>query len=346
VAAHAAAIQSCAVLIARTIADLTLADRDNVMRKARLHMDATRSSALFAERLALVEGVSDAALLREFAWAWAGTDGDRQSFVDALSIVAIGNRIGAWPVQLLATRDAELCSKLALLADSDKDPGTAPTAPAWLTDHNETVVQIFFSEPTLEPAVTPGNEVLVEAEGDPPHLGVIEGLAVGHVLGGRAGAPQLGEPWAGRVQVRDERAQLGLLRVAPQDRVQVGDGLALEPLVLLPVADEPVRHAGEVAPQDVAFAACEGREVAEQRGGPLALQAVQEARHTALGEQDAAGQVAAPQASPRRPPQEAQDLVVGDRELVLGEKVGVALAGDRRVRQVARHAPCTGRHLG
>lgn len=149
--------------VARTIADLTLADRDNVMRKARLHMDATRSSALFAERLSLVEGVSDAALLREFAWAWAGTDGDRQSFVDALSIVAIGNRIGAWPVQLLATRDAELCSKLALLADSDKDPGTAPTAPAWLTDHNETVVQIFFSEPTLEPAVTPGNEVLVEA---------------------------------------------------------------------------------------------------------------------------------------------------------------------------------------
>jgi putative ATP-dependent endonuclease of OLD family len=149
--------------VARAIADLPLADRDNVMRKARLHMDATRSSALFAERLVLVEGVSDAALLREFGWAWAGTDGDRQSFVDALSIVAIGNRIGAWPVQLLATRNAELCSKLALLADSDKDPGTAPTAPSWLTDHDETVVQIFFSEPTLEPAVTPGNEILIEA---------------------------------------------------------------------------------------------------------------------------------------------------------------------------------------
>ena len=149
--------------VARTIADLPLADRGNVMRKARLHMDATRSSALFAERLALVEGVSDAALLRELAWAWAGDDGDRQSFVDALSIVAIGNRIGAWPVQLLATRGAELCSKLALLADSDRDPGTPPTGPAWLTDHDETVVQIFFSEPTLEPAVTPGNEVLVEA---------------------------------------------------------------------------------------------------------------------------------------------------------------------------------------
>lgn len=149
--------------VARTVADLPLVDRDNVLRKARLHMDATRSSALFAERLVLVEGVSDAALLREFAWAWARADDDRQSFVDALSIVAIGNRIGAWPVQLLATRGAELCSKLALLADSDTESGTAPTIPPWLTDHDTTVVQIFFSEPTLEPAVTAGNEVFVEA---------------------------------------------------------------------------------------------------------------------------------------------------------------------------------------
>jgi putative ATP-dependent endonuclease of OLD family len=149
--------------IARAIADLPLTDRDNVLRKTRLHMDATRSSALFAELLVLVEGVSDAALLREFAWAWAGADENRQAFVDALSIVAIGNRIGPWPVQLLATKDAELCSKLALLADSDKDPGVAPTVPAWLSDHDKDIVDIFFSEPTLEPAVTTGNETLIEA---------------------------------------------------------------------------------------------------------------------------------------------------------------------------------------
>ncbi len=149
--------------VARTIAKLPLTDRENVIRKTRLHMDATRSSALFAERLVLVEGVSDAALLREFAWAWAGEDLGRQAFVDALSIVAIGNRIGRWPVQLLATHGAELCAKLALLADSDTEPGETPTGPTWLEDHDAGVVRVFFSEPTLEPAVTPGNEQLVIA---------------------------------------------------------------------------------------------------------------------------------------------------------------------------------------
>lgn len=167
--------------VARAIADLPLTDRDNVLRKARLHMDATRSSALFAERLVLVEGVSDAALLREFAWAWADEDEGRQAFVDALSIVAIGNRIGPWPVQLLATKDAELCSKLALLADSDKDPGIAPTVPAWLASHDEDIVAIFFSEPTLEPAVTAGNEALVEAALEDMGLEVRPGLDAGWV---------------------------------------------------------------------------------------------------------------------------------------------------------------------
>ena len=111
----------------------------------------------------LVEGVSDAALLREFAWAWADKGVGRQAFVDALSIIAIGNRIGQWPAQLLATRGAELCSKLALLADSDTAPGEAPTAPTWLGDHDDSIVRVFFSEPTLEPAVTLGNEQLVIA---------------------------------------------------------------------------------------------------------------------------------------------------------------------------------------
>jgi putative ATP-dependent endonuclease of OLD family len=149
--------------VARAIAKLPLTDRDNVIRKTRLHMDATRSSALFAERIVLVEGVSDAALLREFAWAWAEKGVGRQAFVDALSIIAVGNRIGRWPAQLLATRGAELCTKLALLADSDTEPGEAPAAPAWLGDHDDRVVRVFFSEPTLEPAVTLGNEQLVIA---------------------------------------------------------------------------------------------------------------------------------------------------------------------------------------
>jgi putative ATP-dependent endonuclease of OLD family len=147
--------------VARAIADLPLTDRDGVMRKTRLHLDATRSSALFAERLVLVEGVTDAALLREFAWVWAGEDNIKQAFVDALSIVAMGTRIGAWPVRLLATREWELCAKLALLSDSDVELDQTPTTPTWLSDHDETVVRLFHSHPTLEPSVTPGNEQLI-----------------------------------------------------------------------------------------------------------------------------------------------------------------------------------------
>lgn len=48
-----------------------------------------------------------------------GADGrrDKQAFVDALSIVARGTRIGARPVRLLATREWELGTRLALPPD-------------------------------------------------------------------------------------------------------------------------------------------------------------------------------------------------------------------------------------
>jgi putative ATP-dependent endonuclease of OLD family len=149
--------------VARPVAGLPVADRSNVLRKARLHLDATRSAALFAERLALVEGVSDAAVLRQFGHAWAGDDADRAAFVDALTIVAIGARIGHWPVELLATRGYELVGRVAILGDSDKPLDAEPTSPAWLAEHDENTVRFFASHPTLEPAVTPGNEEAVMA---------------------------------------------------------------------------------------------------------------------------------------------------------------------------------------
>lgn len=147
--------------IARSIAALPLADRDAVIRKTRLHLDTTRSSALFAERLALVEGVTDAAVVREFGRAWADTDIDKQAFVDALSIVAMGTRVGSWPVQLLATRGHELCARIAVLSDSDRDFADTPTSPSWLADHDPGVAQVFHSHPTLEPSITAGNESIV-----------------------------------------------------------------------------------------------------------------------------------------------------------------------------------------
>jgi putative ATP-dependent endonuclease of OLD family len=157
------------------------------MRKTRLHLDATRSSALFAERLALVEGVTDAAVVREFGWAWAGPDTDKQAFIDALSIVAMGTRVGAWPVQLLATAGLELCSRIAVLSDSDRDFADTPTPPTWLADHDPGVARVFHSHPTLEPSITAGNESIVRDALDELGLDPVDPVtpeAIHHVFRG------------------------------------------------------------------------------------------------------------------------------------------------------------------
>jgi putative ATP-dependent endonuclease of the OLD family len=146
---------------ARVISLIPFEDRDEVLRKTRLHLDASRSAALFADRLLLVEGVTDAALVREFGWVWAGEDPDRQAFIDALSVVAIGTKVGSWPVRLLATRGHELCSRVAVLRDSDLGFGESPALPKWAASHDPDVLRIEHSHPTLEPAVTSGNEILV-----------------------------------------------------------------------------------------------------------------------------------------------------------------------------------------
>lgn len=149
--------------VCRAIADIPLSKPDQVLRMARLHLDATRSAALFADRLILVEGVTDAAVLREFGWAWAGEDADKQAFVDALSIVPMGTKVGEWAPMLLATPGHELCSRLAVLRDSDLPFEDSPSLPSWAEQFDTEVVLIEHSHPTLEPQLTPGNEVLVTA---------------------------------------------------------------------------------------------------------------------------------------------------------------------------------------
>ncbi|MER7305570.1 ATP-dependent nuclease [Streptomyces griseoluteus] len=134
------------------------------LRKTQLHLDASRSAALFAERLVLVEGVTDAAILREFGKVWASADARKHSFIDALSIVPMGWKVGQWPVRLLATRGSELCNKLAVLVDSDLPFDSAePRKPKWLSEHDPSVVDAFVSHPTLEPSITEGNEHLIAA---------------------------------------------------------------------------------------------------------------------------------------------------------------------------------------
>jgi putative ATP-dependent endonuclease of OLD family len=147
--------------VCRAIATLPLTERDEVLRKTRLHLDASRSAALFAERLLLVEGVTEAAVVREFGWVWAGDDVDKQAFVDALSIVPMGTKVGSWPVRLLATRDHELCRRLAVLRDSDLGFADTPAAPSWAADHDDDVLLVEHCHPTLEPQLTRGNETLI-----------------------------------------------------------------------------------------------------------------------------------------------------------------------------------------
>ena len=145
------------------VAHIPLTDREVVLRKTRLHLDATRSSSLFADRVVLVEGVTDAIVLRELAWAWAANDQRKQAFVDALTIVAIGTKVGAWPVRLLATPQYELVSRLAVLTDSDKPFDEIPAEPSWAAEVDRKIAKVFLSHPTLEPSVTAGNESLIAA---------------------------------------------------------------------------------------------------------------------------------------------------------------------------------------
>jgi putative ATP-dependent endonuclease of OLD family len=147
--------------VCRAVATIPMTERQEVLRMARLHLDTNRSAALFAERLLLVEGVTEAAVVREFGWVWAGADQDKQAFIDALSIVPMMTKVGAWAVRLLATRDYELCRRIAVLRDSDLDFAATPAAPTWAADHDPDVLQVEHCHPTFEPQLTTGNEELV-----------------------------------------------------------------------------------------------------------------------------------------------------------------------------------------
>ncbi|MFC9887601.1 ATP-dependent nuclease [Streptomyces pilosus] len=148
--------------VCRPIAGIAMTERGKTLRMARLHMDASRSAALFAERLVVVEGVTEAALLRDFGRAWAGTDEAKRAFVEALSIMHVGTKVGPWTSRLLATKGSEICTRLAVLRDSDKPFAEQPEPPSWLDEHDPAVVQAFISHPTLEPSITQGNEQLIK----------------------------------------------------------------------------------------------------------------------------------------------------------------------------------------
>lgn len=147
--------------VCRTIAEVPFNDRSRILQRVTLHFDAARSSALFSSRVLLVEGVTDAALVREFGLAWSANDPEKRAFVHALSIVPIGAKVGQWPVEFLASPGHELVGRLAVLRDSDLAPAAIPAPPSWLARYDAAIVQVEQSHPTLEPAITSGNEALV-----------------------------------------------------------------------------------------------------------------------------------------------------------------------------------------
>ncbi len=152
---------------ARTLIDVPIRKKElkeYLIGQTKLHLDATRASALFADRLLLVEGVTEAAVLRQFGRAWAKGDECKVAQIDALAILPLGRKVGPWPIQLLATPGYELVTRVAALTDTDvknDKPRSAHRPPKWHEDLNSDVAQFFWSHPTLEPSLVSGNEDMV-----------------------------------------------------------------------------------------------------------------------------------------------------------------------------------------
>lgn len=150
--------------LSRRVADLPVKEalKNRLFQQTRLHLDATRSAGLFADRVLVVEGVTEAILLRLLGRAWAGKDVTRIGFIDALSILPVGHKVGEWPIRLLATPGHELVTRVAAVADTDLrgTPQPNPKPPKWHSELDGSSARFFWSQPTLEPSLVDGNEEL------------------------------------------------------------------------------------------------------------------------------------------------------------------------------------------
>ncbi|MBB1514322.1 AAA family ATPase [Tessaracoccus sp. MC1627] len=152
--------------LSRRLADLPLSEskKTQLFQQTRLHLDATRSAALFADRVLVVEGVTEASILRLLGRAWAGGDARRIGFIDSLAVLPVGHRVGQWPIRLLATPGHELVTRIAAVADTDRRGTPLPEAqpPAWQSELDQESARFFWSRPTLEPSLVDGNENLIK----------------------------------------------------------------------------------------------------------------------------------------------------------------------------------------
>lgn len=153
--------------LSRRVADLPLKEalKTQLFQQTRLHLDATRSASLFADRVLVVEGVTEANILRLLGRAWAGDDATRIGFIDALAILPVGHKVGQWPIRLLATPGHKLTTRVAAIADTDLrgSPLPEPQPPAWHSELDHESARFYWSRPTLEPSLVDGNEELIES---------------------------------------------------------------------------------------------------------------------------------------------------------------------------------------
>lgn len=152
--------------LSRRLADLPVSEskKTQLFQQTRLHLDATRSAALFADRVLIVEGVTEASILRLLGRAWTGSDARRIGFIDSLAILPVGHKVGQWPIRLLATPGHELVTRVAAVADTDRRGTPLPEAqpPAWHSELDHESARFYWSRPTLEPSLVDGNENLIK----------------------------------------------------------------------------------------------------------------------------------------------------------------------------------------
>jgi putative ATP-dependent endonuclease of OLD family len=91
--------------------------------------------------------------------------------------------VGRWLPELLTRHGEEIVEKLAVLGDTDGKP-----PPAWVVNARSEHFDVFYSDPTLEPSLVPGNELLVKRLLD-------EMTKTPHAFPANAGLPAWVESW-------------------------------------------------------------------------------------------------------------------------------------------------------
>ncbi|HCT9180574.1 TPA: AAA family ATPase [Corynebacterium aurimucosum] len=107
--------------------------RDNSIRKINQYLDATRSELLFARRVILVEGISEAVLLPAIAERFLDNESERLRKFKACTTIIVGS-VDFEPYIKLLTHSSpnqqSIVEKLVLLTDQDPNMGGAANSTA------------------------------------------------------------------------------------------------------------------------------------------------------------------------------------------------------------------------